>query len=299
MHAMSPPEMDSSLRKRARRPRAALVAIVITAALCVAALALRTPIRSRYWAWCLARAASPAERGVYLTGLCNAGAAGRWGIAALLSSRDGEVRQYGVLALQHLKTDWARQQLLECLTDPDPSMGRLAATGLAIHRDESVIPVLKSLYETGDESAATTACIALEYLATPPAIAALSELAGKPADPGRRAALVDTLAGVGQPECVLPLLRLLSDHRPCDTPPRSNKRAQFVLDDLRAAGYSIMPSSRATTAPVPRTIAERAAAALARITGLSPAFSSVAPEEERKAAEGQWAEWYARRPPGP
>ena len=181
-------------RQSPRRPRVAIFVIALTAALCLAALVFRTPIRARYWAWRVERAATPTQRSAYLGALCNAGDRGRWGTGVLLAHKDAEMRQYGVLVLQHVRTEWARERLLECVTDCDPNVQQLAAVGLAIHGDNAVIPTLKRLYQTGDASSATAACVAFEQLGTPAAITALDELAADPADPVRRAALVDALA---------------------------------------------------------------------------------------------------------
>ncbi len=270
----------------------------MTLSICLAALVLRTPIQARYWAWRIERADSLAVRDACLGALCSAGDAGRWGVAALLDSEEAELRQYGVLVLHHLRTAWAREQLLERLVDPDPDIQRLAAVGLAIQGDEAVIPALKWLYRTGDANAAASACVAFEYLGTPEAVATLNELAAEPGDPARRAALVDALAGIGTAECVPGLLSLLSDDRLCDVPLRSDVMAQRALGFLQGEGYALKPSSRPTTAESPRTIAERAAAALVRITELRVPFSSSATAEQRAQAEQAWAAWYENQQSG-
>ncbi len=149
-----------------RRPRAASCAVALTVAACLTALVFRTPIRSRYWAWRVVHADSPTQRSVLIGALCAAGDGGRWGTDVLLKHAAGEVRQYGVLVLQHVKTEWARARLLERLGDLDPDVQRLAAVGLAMHHDDAVIPALQSLYRTGDQSSAHAACWAFEYLGT-------------------------------------------------------------------------------------------------------------------------------------
>ena len=65
---------------------------------------------------------------------------------------------------------------------------------------------------------------------------------------------------------------------------------------LQTEGYHLVPSSLPAIGERPRTIAERAAAALTRITGVHVPFSSDAPVEQRAAAERQWADWFANRP---
>lgn len=284
-----------NLSPRRRRPRFAILTIALTVAACLAALAFRTPLRSRYWAWRIEHAGDVMERAVYLGALCNAGNQGRWGTSVLVRHADPAVRQYGVLVLQHVRVPWARALLLEGLTDRDPSVQRLAALGLAMHGDNAVVPSLKWLYETGDAASANAACLAFERLGTPDAVAALDELTLAPADVARRAALIDALGEIGTVECVPALLRLLSDHRTCDVPSRADGMAQRALAGLQAEGYALAPASRPTTTTSVQTVAERAAAALARISGVNTPFSSAAPEEQRLAAEREWTEWYAGR----
>ncbi len=278
-----------------RRPTLAVVVLALTVVACVTGLVCHTTLRSRYWAYRIARAATPAERAVYLGALCEAGDSGRWGVAALLKDARADVRQYGVLVLQHQRGDWWRARLLDLLGDPAENVRSLAAAGLAIHGDERAIPALKSLYETGDTSMAASACLALERLGTAGAQTALDELARVPADAYRRAALIDALEGIGTPECVPGLLHLLADHRPCDLPSRATQAAHRAFESLAAAGYPALPTSEPAAGPGPRTVAERAARALANITGLDVPFSSEGPEEARAEAVQRWRTWLADR----
>ena len=275
-----------------RRPKLALLAIGLTAAACIAAIAFRTPLRSRYWAWHIAHSTTQDQRSTYLAALCNVGERGRWGVSALLASRDAEVRQYGVLVLHHIRTPWAQARLLNAVTDPDPSVERLAAVGLAIHGDESVIPMLKWLYQAGNEHSASAACLALERLGSPAAIAALDELSLEPADVAHRASLVDALAGVSKPACVPALLRLLSDARSCDRPPRSEQAVQRALGMLQASGQPVHVFSAPATGPCAGTIAERAAEALGEITGIRVPYSSAGSESDRTEAQHAWQQWF-------
>lgn len=271
------------------------VVLLVTLAACVAAVVFRTAIRSRFWAWQVIRSQRLEHRAVPLGLLCNAGDAGRWGIRTLLEHRDAEIRQLGVLVLHHVRGDWSRGQLLRMLGDPDARVRELAAVGLAIHGDAIVIPRLKKLYLTGDTAVGVAACLALERLASPPAVAALAELARRPADPARRAALVDALAAIGTPQCAAVLLELLDDHRPSGVPTRAESVLARLGPVLAEKGLLPEPASaqatRLTSAPAGQTVAERAAEALARITGLSPPFGSDLPPAEREAAARLWQEW--------
>lgn len=281
---------NQAVRKNRRRPSAAQLAIVFTLAACLTALAFRAPLRARYWAWRLSHAATRDERDVYLRLLINAGAQGRWGTLALLTDPRADVRQYGVLILQHVRAPWAQEALLAHLSDTDADVQRLAALGLAWHGDDRVVPALLWHYRTGDTAAATAACLALERLGTHAASEALFELAAEPADVVRRAALVDALAGINRPACGPALLRLLDDHRVCTTPRAADELARRAVAALQAEGQFVQLASRPAMA---ETVAERAADALARLTGVAAEFSSSAPPEQRAAAVAAWQAWVA------
>jgi len=290
------PSMDSNetAGTRARGSyRAAAVVIAVTIAMCAIALLFRTPLRSRYWAWQVVNAANIEARTVPLTHLCNAGDGGRWGTTVLLDDSRAEIRQFGLLILQHVHSDWSRERLLQSFDDPSEAVREMAALGLAIQGDESVIPELRRRYVEGDAGAASAACIALGRLATPTAVEALATLAERPADVVRRAAVVDALGQIGRADCVIPLVTLLDDHRPCEVPTPERQ----VLDKfgpLAASAGLVLPGDELANAEgTVTTIAERAAAALARITGLEPPFASDLEEQERAAAAEAWRAWAA------
>ncbi|MEW6253138.1 MAG: HEAT repeat domain-containing protein [Planctomycetota bacterium] len=290
---------SAALRPR-RKSRAARVAILLTAAACLAALFCRAPLRGRYWAWRLSRAASPAEQSIYVGALCNAGDAARWGVHALAADPRAEVRQFGVLVAQH-RRGWGRDLLLAALGDSDPGVRSLAAAGLALQRDAAVLPVLEQLYRGADEDAAVSACRALELLGTDDAVAALARLAAEPATPTRVAALIDALEGVGTPVCVSPLLQVLADERACTAPTRAERLLAELPPEVRTRIAALAPQSAASirsalappSSPRPATLAERAAAAVARITGIDRAFSADVPAPDRAAARREWSEWLA------
>lgn len=277
--------------------------IAVTLLACLAALVFRTPLRSRYWAWQVVEARGVAERAAPLTQLCNAGNAGRWGTETLLAHPEPEIRQFGVLVLQHVRSDWSRRRLVQMLTDRDEAVTELAALGLAIHGDASCIPELEQLYTRQDALTASAACMALERLGTPEAVAAMAVLAAQPASVAHRAALVDALAAVGTSDCVAPLLGLLSDHRPCEVATRADRLLERLAPLAAGIGLGEVPipepSSRPATEPASHTIAERAAAALGRITGLSPPFTSDMSPEQREDAARVWRDWLAGQRDGP
>jgi HEAT repeat protein len=279
--------------------RAGMAMIVLTSGACVAALVFRTPIRSRYWAWQVIQAHSVAERVAPLTCLCNAGDAGRWGAAALLAHPDEEIRQYGVVVLQHAESDWSRRALLQALRDSSESVREMAALGLAVRGDDTVIPELLRIYADGDDPSARAACLALERLATPAAVAALTGLTREPADAARRAALADALAAIGSENCVPGLLELLDDGRPCGVETRAERVLARLAPLLAERGLSEPATSRPASAPVTQTVAERAAAALAQITGLSPPFAPDLTVEQRNEAVRVWSDWLAARRASP
>ena len=264
---------------------------MLTAAACAAALLFRAPLRARYWAWRIAHADGAAEQITFLSALWQAGDAARWGIRALLADERAEVRRLGLIALQHARFEGAERLLLERLGDSDDEARALAALGLAMRGDERVIPTLQVVYRAGG-SAGCAACLALQRLGSPAAVAALNELAEVPAQAAERAALADALADLAVPDCVPGLLALLDDQRPCPGPPVSVQRAQRIMD--RLFGQSLLADEApAASTPAQQTVAERAAAGLGRITGLTPAFSSESSEEQLGQAVAIWKRWYA------
>ncbi len=281
-----------------RRAWGAYLAVIIAALFCLTALLFRAPLLARYWAWRVAHTSSVTERAAYIGALCRAGAAAQWGAAALLAHGDPDVRQYGIVLLQGLKTSWARERLLDHMTDPDANVRHLAAVGLALRGDAAVLPTLQRLYQGGDVPAARTACVALEYLGTSEAMRVLEELAAEPAEAERRAALVDALAGIARAGCVPGLVRLLSDERVCDVSSPTEEAGRRVWDGVQAEGYFAAVASLPASQPGGQTIAERAAAALGRITGLHGTNWASRSPAERAAAGQQWLEWYARRADG-
>ena len=268
--------------------RLAVVMIVITGAGCVAALFLRTPLRSHYWASRVIESPDAAERAVYLTALCNAGDAGRWGTSRLLNHASEDVRSAGVIVLQNVRTDWSARRLLEMLSDQSRHVRELATLGLAIQGDESVIPRLREMFSSGDEATVGAACVALERLSTPASIATLTELADVDATIVQRAHLIDALDGIATAECVRALVSMLNDDRICPIPTRASQLAFDALsgaDELRALAGDL--TSQPSTPPT-GTVAERAAAALVRITGIEAAFTSEMSEAERKESGRRW-----------
>jgi HEAT repeat protein len=284
--------------------------IALTAAACLTALLFRTPIRSRYWAWQVVHSGNVAERAAPLTCLCNAGDAGRWGARVLLAHPDPEIRQFGVLVLQHVRSDWSRRRLLQMLADPSAAVREMAALGLALQGDDTVIPELKRLYAGSDAESAAAACLALERLATPEAVAALTELvrvepaanrstASATPDVIRRAALVDALAAIGTVDCAAALLDLLDDCRACDLPTRDERLLARLTPLAVERGLIETPASQLSPTIAGRTIAERAASALAHITGLSPRFACELPREQREDAARVWHDWVGARREAP
>ncbi len=266
--------------------------VSVTLILCTAAIVFRTALRSRYWAWKIEHAAEPAEQVAALALLCNAGDGGRWGVTVLLEDARPEIRQCGVLALQYASPDWSRRRLVAALRDPDSDVRGLAALGLAMLHDDRVIPQLRAMYTSGTDQAAVGACLALQRLGSPAAQAVLAKLADTPGTPARRAALIEALGATGSTQAAKALLELLDDHRPCGAPTERERIMRKLGPLLAARGLASAPAP-APTSHSEQTIAERAAEALGRITGLVPRFASDQPPAQRTAAAQQWRAWIA------
>lgn len=273
--------------------------IAATASVCTGAFFFRTEFRSRLWARQVISTQSLDERAAALTRLCNAGDAGRWGVETLLKHPDAQIRQFGAVVLQHVRSEWSRGRLVELLEDPSDAVAELAVLGLAIHGDGSVIPRLATLYVEGDDAAAAAACAALERLGAAESRITLAKLAGAPAAPNRRAALIDALASAGGVDCAAALLGLLDDGRPCDVPTREERLVARFTPQVAARGFAATPASQPAATHAAATVAERAAAALADLTGLNPPFASDLPSEQRLDAIAIWHDWIAARREAP
>jgi len=281
-----------SARTLTRRPWAAYTAVAITAAACVAALLFRGPLLARYWAFRLMHAETPALRSSCLGVLCRLAPSAHGAVKMLLNSRNPADRRDAARVLEWMPGAWARERLLELLRDPDDEVREAAEGALGFRHEDAVIPTLKSYYQCADTNVALSACAVLSYLRTPEAIRVLTGLAGEEADVDRRAGLVDALDSVGTPACVPALLRLLDDHRLCDQPSLVERHLLRVWQRIRTDPRVPALATLATSAPRRQTIAERAAAALRRITGLELPFTSDAPEPQRREYHRVWEEWY-------
>jgi hypothetical protein len=290
------PKKISAVHRLASR-WAARTAIALTALACVLAISYRAPLRARYWAWRLTSADAIDESRQYLAALCNSADHAYWAASSLLAHPDVEIRKCGALVLQGTDAPWAQRLRLEHLADPDPEVRALAAAGFAIHPDNRMLPRLTEHYRSRDTQAAIAACLAAAYLANPEAVNTLDEWSRLDTEPQRRAALIDALALIGAPAAVPPLLRLLDDPRPCNTPSLSRQLATGLLDQLKRQGTLPPDMHLVTSQPTPRTIAERAAAALSRITGIAAPFTD--DPDQRRSARLAWETWYAEQSPRP
>ena len=271
--------------------RSGTILIAVTLAACLAALIFRTEIRSRYWASRLIQAATPMDRATPLTLLCNAGDHAWWGISTLLEHPNPEIRQYGVLILHHTQSLRSRQRLFSLLDDEDYAVRELAALGLAIQGDDSVIPDLIRIFTDGDTESAVAACIAMERLGSPAAVDALRRFNEMSLDTERAAAVIDTLAGIGSTDCVPILIRFLEDRRPCRMSPRKERMFEQIAGMIRSNRLPISTQPAPEIESPPGTIADRAADVLIQITSIDPKFNSELPEEQREAAAQVWREW--------
>lgn len=275
-----------------------MVLIAMTLVVCASVVLLRQEIRGRWWALELRRSDSLEQRANYVAAIAGLGAAGSWGISALLADNEASVRASGVRTLAQIPGDWSSMRLRELLIDRDSAIQLSAAAALVRRGDAAALPTLKWIFITGSDEQAEGVCDALGRANSIDATLLLGELTFEPASALRRAALAETLGSVGQPDCVPPLLRLLADDRPTGATFQEQRVAELVAT-MQADGTSAMPQAALSQPGSRRTVAERAAVALRKITGLDPPFASTASAAERAAAERIWADWHAARTSGP
>lgn len=311
---MTPAERIAAAAAAARPRRRISIAgvlIVVTAALCLLAVAFRNDIRSRYWAYRLATTSSLTERAGYLNLLIHAADAAHWGVVTLAQDRRPEIRQFAALAVQTTRTGWSREVLYRLLFDEDPGVRDLAVLALAAQRDEAALEHLERMYRADQSETALparTACAGLQRFGDRRALAVLLELADIPAPACARAALIDALSEYRAAAAVPALVRLLEDHRRCAAPSYHEELALRALGGIGAAELAdaltehraqataaATPGDPAATQPAPagagRTVAERAAEALGGITGRRPLFASDLDPAQRQLAREQWEAW--------
>ncbi len=271
-----------------------LALLSVSVLVCVAALIWRSEIRARYWAGRIAASDNLQQRAYYLTLLCNAGDSARWGVSYLAARSDPGVRQYAALALQHVEAEWAPAARLRLLQDSDPQIRSLAALALALRGDARIVPLLQEML-AGEPAGAAGACLALERLGGPDAICAIDAALPEVSSPDVRAMLVDALEQIDEPGCVPPLLRLLDDERQSELPGRAETLAREAQSALLSQGVVVAASSPAMDSTrTRRTIAERAAVALTRITGIDGERWAELDAAARAERRERWRDWSER-----
>lgn len=195
-----------------------LVAIGLTAALCIAALLGRDALYARWWAQRLAQSESPIVRAGYIVRIAGVGNAARWAVSVLGSDEHPDARQSAALIAQQIPGAWATATLLDLAADPDSDVRQVAAVALAQRRDERAIPALQAAFRVGDDVSAGAVALALATLGTGNAALAAAELAYEPARPAQRAALIAALEQLGGSVAVEALRHLAGDARPLADP---------------------------------------------------------------------------------
>ena len=269
------------------RYRAATLAVVLTLAACIAVICLRTTIRSRYWAWQFQNSTSDEERAMAITLLARAGDAGWWGTDVLLADSDAETRMWGVMVLLQADGDWAHDRLFNMLADPDEAVRESAAFAIATYARPEAVRRLVKLFEQGGTATAGAAAAGLARFTSPEAERALVGLEVGNQDALRAALLIDALDLRGSPGCLRRLLEFLEDDRECPLPSREMQMLKRLAPHVVAEHPEVALAASMPSEPL-ETLAERAAAALSRHTGVTPALGSDSSDEERAAARDAW-----------
>ncbi|RMF70641.1 MAG: hypothetical protein D6744_19135 [Planctomycetota bacterium] len=290
-------QADNPHREQRSSYRPHAFVILAVAGVCAAALVLKAPYQADRAARLLIATDDDAARAAYFDQIAAAGERGRWGISRLLRAQRAEDRQFGVLAAQPLRSEWSRNALLEALLDRDPVVAETAAVALAARDLRAALPRLREMFQSRDPRAVRAACVALAVSSADISTAELSAWADQAGTPMQCAAIIDAAEGVGDRAAGRILLGFLDDDRVCIAPTRTERLARLVPLAALAPYGSLADAEPVREEKPPPTIAERAADALARITGFDIPFRSDFTESERHAARRVWERALANPPP--
>lgn len=254
---------------------------------------MREPIRVRWWGHRLRSAETERQRLYYFELLCTAGPATLHVAQSLMNEENPAWRGFGVGILHHIEGPQAGELLTVACGDADSAVRNLAAVGLAIRKDRSVLPVLRKMALSAADQEALSATIALAEFDCQAVREILCEIAGRHQTPIVRAQAFQQLGYLRCREAIPELIAGLGDMATYEGSTVLDRFDEEVIKLLNARSpeSSSSPYSSARS----RIVADQAAVSLRMITGESFGFLSSDGSQRRRAAQTAWRQWWAKQ----
>jgi HEAT repeat protein len=281
MAADSSPHADRPTRPRASR--APLIALLVIALACAAAIIFRDALRVRWWSHRLVHAHTPQKRTHYLGLLMTAGDDALPAAESLACSDDPALRTYAIAIAAAIAKPSANDLLIRAASDADETVQRNAILSLA-RRGDAGIAALRRLAEEADPPAAQRAVFALGLAGTPVADAILLDLARGAGSPAVRAEAIQALATVPPSVSRDTLIDCLQDDATFAGP------MVFEQEAMMALGAAAPQRAGEAAAPVAASNAARAARILYAHFGQDFGDPD-AVGADRAAIQAAWRQW--------
>ncbi len=224
--------MDTEALSRVRRRGRIWTAVAIIALVLLWAVVMffRMEIRAHWWAYRLTRVESDHERNYYLACLAAVGNKSLGAVDRLLQNPRPEVREMGVIILEHCTPGVADKRLVALLSDENEDVAIRAALALASREDvSSLLRTLRDCLLEHPGGPDRHAAVALQRIGGAEAEQALLDALPHATDPNLRAQIIDSLGMLGSEAAVPILTDMLADERQVTILPYSQRSALQAL----------------------------------------------------------------------
>ncbi len=273
-------------------PRSAIhaywpVAVLVVAWLAV--MALRTPIRVKWWEMRLRGAVSDKQQLYYLNLLSSVGSSALPAARSLLGDSDPAIRSFGVGILTQIPDECTTTLLRSAIDDSENEVREMAIIGLAMRQDQIILTDLREMASSTNARQALAAVGAYASYDCEVASAPLCQIAREHPLVLLRVQAIEQLGYMRCTEAMPTLIDALADEEPYDGATLLEELDQRALDLLSQQRHEDDQPIRLRGF---QAVSDQAAFSLRFITGQSFGFSSTDEPERRKAAQTAWRNWW-------
>jgi hypothetical protein len=266
-----------------------IVVIALLAALAGAVLHQRDTIRGWWWGRQIETAHSLEESVYAVSRLVATGEKGVPAACRLLRSDNPSVRLTAVWTLGQIGGIRAAEALMDAMKDPSLEVRLAAAANLGMYYEDVAREDLVRVLQTGSRDEAMAAAVALERMRSAIIPRILGEAALRlEADVAVRAQAIECLGRRGDAAHAEGLLELLEDRSMIPVPLMGRLRDEIMTQRI-ADQHALRLDSETTNQHLPLSLADVAAEALRRITGLECGYQSYLEPAELEAVARCWA----------